>query len=105
MEKEVVILDIDYISFEDKPVVRLFSKDGDKNVVLIDDSFTPYLYVYSNNPEECMKDLDELLDDVAIEKVTKKDFQIEKTFIKVTFTHPQELSKNRDSVLQKISYG
>ena len=98
MEKEVVILDIDYISFEDKPVVRLFSKDGDKNVVLIDDSFTPYLYVYSNNPEECMKDLDELLDDVAIEKVTKKDFQIEKTFIKVTFTHPHELSKNRDSI-------
>ena len=98
MEKEVVILDIDYISFEDKPVVRLFSKDGDKNVVLIDDSFTPYLYVYSNVPDECMKDLDELLDNVAIEKITKKDFQIEKTFIKVTFTHPQELSKNRDSI-------
>ena len=35
MEKEVVILDIDYISYEDKPVIRLFSKDGDKNVVLI----------------------------------------------------------------------
>ena len=52
MEKEVVILDIDYISYEDKPVIRLFSKDGDKNVVLIDDSFTPYLYVYSNNPEK-----------------------------------------------------
>ena len=33
MEKEVVILDIDYVSYEDKPVIRLFSKDGDKNVV------------------------------------------------------------------------
>ena len=34
MEKEVVILDIDYVSYEDKPVIRLFSKDGDKNVVI-----------------------------------------------------------------------
>ena len=98
MEKEVVILDIDYVSYEDKPVIRLFSKDGDKNVVLIDDSFTPYLYVYSNNPDECIKDLKELLEDVEIEKLTKKDFQIEKTFIKVTFTHPQELSKYRDDI-------
>ena len=98
MEKEVVILDIDYISYEDKPVIRLFSKDGDKNVVLIDDSFTPYLYVYSNDSDECIKDLKELVEDVKIEKVTKKDFQIEKTFLKVTFTHPQELSKYRDDI-------
>ena len=98
MEKEVVILDIDYISYEDKPVIRLFSKDGDKNVVLIDDSFTPYLYVYSNDSDECIKDLKELVEDVKIEKVTKKDFQIEKTFLKVTFTHPQELSKKEGGI-------
>ena len=98
MEREVVILDIDYISYEDKPIIRLFSKDGDKNVVLIDDSFTPYMYVYSENPDECIDDINELLDDVTLEKVLKKDFQIEKTFIKVTFTHPQELSKNRDAI-------
>ena len=98
MEKEVVILDIDYISYEERPVIRLFSKDGDKNVVLIDDSFTPYLYVYSKNPDDCIKDLEELLEDIEIEKVVKKDFQIEKTFIKVTFTHPQELSKHRDEI-------
>ena len=66
MEREVVILDIDYISYEDKPVIRLFSKDGDKNVILIDDSFVPYLYVYSNDPDECIDDLDELLDNVKI---------------------------------------
>ena len=82
MEKEVVILDIDYISYEDRPIIRLFSKDGDKNVVLIDDSFTPYLYVYSKNPDECIDDLNELLDDVVIEKLTKKDFQIENEFLK-----------------------
>ena len=98
MEREVVILDIDYISYEDKPIIRLFSKDGDKNVVLLDDTFVPYLYVYSKTPDECINDLEDLLDDVIIEKVIKKDFQIEKTFIKVTFSHPQEVSKNRDAI-------
>ena len=30
MEKNVVILDIDYVTYEDKPVIRLFSKMGMK---------------------------------------------------------------------------
>jgi DNA polymerase I len=34
MEKNVVILDIDYVTYEDKPVIRLFSKNGDENVIL-----------------------------------------------------------------------
>ena len=45
MEKNVVILDIDYVTYEDKPVIRLFSKEGDKNIILLDDTFEPYLYV------------------------------------------------------------
>ena len=45
MEKNVVILDIDYVTYENKPVIRLFSKDKDKNIVLLDDTFEPYLYV------------------------------------------------------------
>ena len=45
MEKNVVILDIDYVTYENKPVIRLFSKDNDKNIVLLDDTFEPYLYV------------------------------------------------------------
>ena len=32
MEKNVVILDIDYVTYENKPVIRLFSKDNDKNI-------------------------------------------------------------------------
>ncbi len=98
MEKEVTILDIDYISYEGKPVIRLFSKGNDKSVVLIDDSFKPYLYISTDTPDECMDDLNEVLDDVEIEKIIKKDFQIPKTFLKVTFTHPQELSKQRDKI-------
>ena len=98
MEKNVVILDIDYVTYEDKPVIRLFSKDGDKNVVLIDDTFEPYLYVLSDDIEECLDEIQENLDVVRIEKVIKKDFQIETEFLKVTFKHPQELAKNRDAL-------
>ncbi len=98
MEKEVVILDIDYVTYEEKPIIRLFSKDGDKNIILIDDSFEPYLFVSSDNPDDCIKDIENILDEIKVEKVHKKDFQVEKTFIKVTFKHPQDLSKNRDAI-------
>ena len=94
----VVILDIDYVTFEDKPVIRLFSKDGDKNIVLLDDTFEPYLYVMADDLDECMVEIKENIDVVNVEKVTKKDFQIETDFIKVTFKHPQELAKNRDAL-------
>ena len=98
MQRNVVILDIDYVTYENKPVIRLFSKDGDKNVILLDDTFEPYLYVVSDNIEECIKEIEENLDDVKAEKVIKKDFQIENEFVKVTFKHPQELAKNRDNL-------
>ncbi len=54
MQRNVVILDIDYVTYDDKPVIRLFSKDGDKNVILIDDTFDPYLYVISDDLDECI---------------------------------------------------
>ena len=98
MQRNVVILDIDYVTYEDKPVIRLFSKDGDKNVVLIDDTFEPYLYVVSDELDECITEIQDNLDVVRIEKVIKKDFQIENEFLKVTFKHPQELAKNRDAL-------
>ena len=98
MQRNVVILDIDYVTFEEKPVIRLFSKDGDKNIVLLDDTFEPYLYVLCDNLDECIKEIEENLEVVRVEKVTKKDFQIETEFLKVTFKHPQELAKNRDAL-------
>ena len=98
MERNVVILDIDYVTHEDKPVIRLFSKEGDKNVILLDDTFEPYLYVVSDDIDDCMSRIQESLDVVSVEKIVKKDFQIEKEFIKVTFIHPQELAKNRDKL-------
>ena len=98
LEKNVVILDIDYVTFEDKPVIRLFSKQGDKNVILLDDTFEPYLYVVCEDSGECIQEINDNLDVVSIEKVIKKDFQIEKEFLKVTFKHPQDIAKNRDKL-------
>ncbi len=98
MQRNVVILDIDYVTFEEKPVIRLFSKDGDKNIVLIDDTFEPYLYVMSDNLDECISEIEDNIDVVKVEKVTKKDFQVETQFLKVTFKHPQDLAKNRDAL-------
>ena len=98
MQRNVVILDIDYVTFEEKPVIRLFSKDGDKNIVLIDDTFEPYLYVMSDNLDECKSEIEDKIDVVKVETVTKKDFQVETQFLKVTFKHPQDLAKNRDAL-------
>ncbi|WP_407413098.1 DNA polymerase domain-containing protein [Methanobrevibacter sp.] len=98
MQRNVVILDIDYVTYEEKPVIRLFSKDGDKNVVLLDDTFEPYLYVMSDDLDACIEEIQDNLDVVRIEKVMKKDFQIENEFLKVTFKHPQEIAKNRDAL-------
>ena len=98
MQRNVVILDIDYVTFEDKPVIRLFSKDGDKNVILIDDTFGAYLYVVADDLDACLEEIQDNIDVVRIEKVIKKDFQIEKEFLKVTFKHPQELAKSRDAL-------
>ncbi len=99
MQRNVVILDIDYVTFEGRPVIRLFSKDGDKNIVLLDDTFEPYLYVMSDDLDECIAEIEENIEDVVrVEKVTKKDFQVETEFVKVTFKHPQVLAKNRDNL-------
>lgn len=98
MQKNVVILDIDYVTYDDKPVIRLFSKEGDKNIVLLDDTFEPYLYVMTDDLDECMAEIEDNLDVVSVEKVVKKDFQVEKEFLKVIFKHPQELAKNRDNL-------
>ena len=98
MQRNVVILDIDYVTHDEKPVIRLFSKDGDKNVVLLDDTFEPYLYVMSDDLDVCIEEIQDNLDVVRIEKVMKKDFQIENEFLKVTFKHPQEIAKNRDAL-------
>ena len=99
MERDVVILDIDYITEDEKPIIRLFAKEKENNIVLIDDSFKPYLYVLPvGSLEDCEKAIREEISDVEIEPMVKKDFQVETDFLKLTFKHPQSLAKYRDTL-------
>ena len=48
VKRNIVLLDIDYITHDEKPVMRLFGKvKGEKSndLIALDDSFVPYLYV------------------------------------------------------------
>ena len=80
MQRNVVILDIDYVTYEEKPVIRLFSKDGDKNIVLIDDTFEPYLYVMSDDLDECITEIEDNLDVINIEKFKRRIFKLKRNF-------------------------
>ena len=100
-------MDIDYITYDEKPVIRLFGKaKGEKSndLIALDDSFVPYLYALpSNDIDKCIKDLEELKDEEEIdfkelEKVNKKDFQVPTEFVKITFNHPQDVPKYRDKI-------
>lgn len=102
MEKrKMIVTDIDYITYEDKPVIRLFGKiKGDKegqNIIALDGTFEPYLYVIpEGNIEECILQIEDEIEPIRIEKLIKKDFQVEKDFLKVFFKHPQDVPKKRD---------
>jgi DNA polymerase I len=104
--KNIILLDIDYITHEEKAVIRLFGKEKDENgetgerkIIALDDTFEPYIYVIANDIEKCIEDLENLdSKPKKIEKVNKKKFQIEGEFLKVTFTHPQDVPKMREII-------
>lgn len=105
MKKNFVLLDIDYVTYEEKPLIRLFGKEIDtkKSVIGLDDSFIPYFYIVPSDIELCISDLGGLEKEEEIkinemEVVTLKDFQVPKKFIKISFKHPQEVPKYRDII-------
>jgi DNA polymerase I len=107
VKRNIVLLDIDYITYEEKPVMRLFGKvkgEQSNDLIALDDSFIPYLYILpSGDIDKCIDDLKELekngdLEFTKLEKVEKKDFQVPTEFVKISFTHPQEVPKYRDVI-------
>ena len=98
---EMIITDIDYITKDEKPVIRLFGKTNDGgHIIAVDETFEPYLYATPlNDTDECIEDIKNNVEIKSIEKLIKKDFQIEKEFIKITFNHPQEVSKYKNNIL------
>ena len=99
----IIITDIDYITNEEKPVIRMFGKTKEgEHIIAIDETFQPYIYILpKENTEKCMEEIKEEIKFEKIEKLIKKDFQIEKEFIKLTFKHPQEVPNNR-TIIQSL---
>ena len=97
--KTILLNDIDYITRNDKPVIRLFGTDpeSNQNIIAYDNSFVPYMYVLAYDLDECLNQLRELgLDNLELEN--KIDIGVEKEFIKIILKHPQEVPKIRDSI-------
>jgi DNA polymerase I len=107
VKRNIVLLDIDYITHDEKPVMRLFGKvkvEKSNDLIALDDSFVPYLYILPvDDIDKCINDLKELekeeeLEFTKLEKVLKKDFQVPTEFIKLSFNHPQDVPKYRDKI-------
>lgn len=103
--KKFVLLDIDYITKNREAVIRLFGRVlGEKNqqIIALDKSFKPYMYVIPLEVDVCVKDLRELglLD---IEKVFKNDKGKMIKVLKITLNHPQDIPKLREKVLNLSS--
>lgn len=100
METKTFLLnDIDYITREDKPIIRLFGtlKETKEKIIAYDHQFKPYMYVLPYNTDECLNQLQDMgLTHLDLE--SKIDIGVEREFIKITLTHPQEVPKLRDQI-------
>ena len=97
--KTILLNDIDYVTRNDKAIIRLFGVDPEtnENVIAFDNSFVPYMYVLAYDVDSCLVKLRDLgLDN--LELVSKIDIGVEREFIKITLSHPQEVPKIRDSI-------
>lgn len=103
--KKFVLLDIDYITRNQEPVIRLFGKllgeNEEGHIIALDKSFRPYIYVIPSDPsniDDCSRELSELKL-ISVEKVSRNDRGELKEVLKVTFKHPQDIPKLREKIL------
>lgn len=99
--KRFVLLDIDYITEDDKAVIRMFGKlKGDeegKSIIVLDKNYKPYIYVVAVDEEKCIEDLNEF-DVEMVGWARKGHLGKSKDFLKVTLHHPQDVPKLRDKI-------
>ena len=99
--KQFVLLDIDYITKNRIPVIRLFGKligeDGEgSKIIALDKTFRPYIYIHPHDADECVNELGLL--ELEAEKIRRKDRGKLKDFLKVTLKHPHDIYKLRDKI-------
>jgi DNA polymerase I len=101
--KQFVLLDIDYITKNRIPVIRLFGKLIEENgegskIIALDRRFKPYIYIHPNNVDDCITELNILK--LQAEKLRRNDNGKLKDFLKVTLKHPQDIYKLKDKILE-----
>ena len=99
--KQFVLLDIDYITKNRIPVIRLFGKligenGGGSKIIALDRRFKPYIYINPNDADECIAELNIL--GLQVEKLRRRDNGRLKDFLRVTLKHPQDIYKLRDKI-------
>lgn len=96
--KKFVLLDIDYITRNHKPVIRLFGKLADgRSIIALDRNFKPYIYVQTHDVEKCKDELRKL-ELKKIEKICKKDKGQIEEFLKIILNHPRDISKLNEKI-------
>lgn len=101
--KELVLLDIDYVTDHGIPVVRLFGKEiggeNKKPIIALDRHFRPYIYVIPyGNMEDCIQQIKKLQVS-EIRPIIKKDIAKEIELLEVVLKHPQDVPKLREKIL------
>jgi DNA polymerase, archaea type len=93
-----MLLDIDYITQNRIPVVRLFGKlpDGG-SIIALDRNFSPYIYIQPLDVQECIIELNQI-GLSKVERLRKKDNGELKDFLKVLLTHPREILKLKNGI-------
>ncbi len=99
--KKFVLLDIDYVTEDERAVVRLFGKlqgeSDQESIIALDRNFKPYIYVIPHDMDRCIRQISELeIED--IEKVEKKDLGKKIEVLKVVLKHPQNVPKLREKI-------
>ncbi|HHY00099.1 MAG TPA: DNA polymerase, partial [Methanothermobacter sp.] len=99
--KKFILMDIDYITRNHKPVIRLFGKllenNEHKHIIALDKNFKPYIYVIFHDIDACFDELNRL-NILRIEKVYKNYEGMAKEVLKVFFNHPQDIPKLKDEI-------
>lgn len=98
-KKSIVVNDIDYITENEKPVIRLFGQDAETHtpIIAVDKTFKPYMYILPYDYEACIISLKEMgIENIELEE--KIDIGIKREFIKIILKHPQDVPKIRDTI-------
>ena len=101
-KKNIVLLDIDYVTDDDKAVIRLFGKETVNNqtnhIIAIDRTFEPYLYAVPTNMEKAKQQLGEIDVIERLETLTLNNLGEETEVIKIVVGHPQNVPSIRDDI-------